>query len=228
MWKKDKRMVEMVDSQIITEDFIIADGTSLNYGVGHKGYHPSLKRDIFVPVMYLLHVTKKHPLKVTSSGRSSIHVFPPKDKRMPMKVYEDKKAYNISTLLLLPYSFDVSSTEGKGKGHLEKVFDLKGTFKDSRGRVKGSSSLLFFDRGMITMQDSLKVSHVMPSQVPYHIDDWLSSGQEIYSHRKTFDQKLEGRICLSRDDARGQFFKLIGVLEKRYDVPFRSKRGLPV
>lgn len=218
MWKKANGGKGHIDVQVVHDDFILAEGTTLGYAMGNKGAHPSLKRNIFLPVMYLFKVNEGHPLQITSFNRS-MKIFPPNDFRMPMKVYEDREAYDMSALFLLPYDFEAKPGE---KG-FKKISGLEGTFMKG-GSPSGPSSLVYapYD-AMIGFHDSLRVSHVMPSQVPDHVYDWLSRAQEIHSYERTFDQKLEGRIVIPGDEARRCALDVARMLGERYETPLRHE-----
>lgn len=72
MWKKDKRSIKEIDSQIIDRDFIIVDGTTLSYSLCFEKY-TGLKGEVFLPILHMFRVRKNHPLKIFSAGSNHIY-----------------------------------------------------------------------------------------------------------------------------------------------------------
>ena len=175
---------------------MIADGTS-GHSMGFSDKNP-FGRSVFLPTLYVFKVHKNHPLRIMTAGKHFSHIYPLSDfgktKRMPAKVCEDKMAYDLSALFLLPYVTNTDNSAWKSE-------TLKDGFTSVDGK-KFDASLLYLTEQGFSMHscDTVKVSHVMPSQVYYHIMDWMEGGHHIYSHEKTFDQKLEGRISVSMED----------------------------
>jgi len=209
MWKKDKCMINKIDSKIVRGDYIIADGYTHSYRFCHEKESP-LKRDLTLPIFYLLKVHKNHPIRVCSSGYDYTSIFPLNEKRWPAEVHGDRKTYDLTSLLMVPHEI---------KGDTFKWENLveKNDWFTWKGKNKLSTSLLYLEYGASIDSDSLyKISFVMPSQVIHHIFQWLKRPQEISSHEKSFDQKLEGRIEIPLDEAKKLSFSITEKLEKRY------------
>ena len=211
--KKNRLLIEKADIKIIKDDYVIANGTSgASMTFAEK---TPFGRSVFLPIFYIFKVHQNHPLRVLTQGRHFTSIYPAKEikhhTRMPARVYEDKMDYDLATFFLVPYTID-SDEKSAWKNEV-----VKSGFTYEDGRKQDISLLSLLETGFSTHScDSLKVSQVMPTQVVYHLTDWISGNQEIYSHDRTFNQKLEGRISIDEQTARRLAEKLTFDLEKKY------------
>jgi len=210
--KKNSISLGDADVKIVKDDYVIADGTS-GAAMGFAEKTP-FGRSVFLPIFYIFKVHQNHPLRVFTKGRSFAYIYPAKEvkhyTRMPARVHEDRMDYDLATFFLVPYAADT----GKSVWKCETVKD---GFIYQDGKKQDISLLSLFEQGFSTHScDSLKVSHVMPTQIVYHLADWISGNHEIYSHDKTFDQKLEGRMGIDWKTSWHLAEKLTFDLEKKY------------
>jgi len=165
---------------------------------------------------------KNHPLHIIHSGSANTHIYPlneikKKHPRMPVEVYEDKMDYDLSVFMMLPFV-------GGSLGEAWKRYPIPEGFIPINGE-KSEASLIYLDRGAsLHQQDSLTVSHVMPSYVLRHLGDWMQDGRNIISHEKTFGQKLEGRVSVPLDVGKKIFGEITSNLESRYKTKLSFKR----
>ena len=225
MWVKDKgNLGGKSDSKIVKNDYIIADGTTIeNFGFC-ENENNQIKRDIYLPIFYLFKVHQNHPLRVISTSQSSFNINPSKkkdNKRWPAVICRDKKAYDLTTFLLLPFEVD----DTKKNKYWKTISKIENGFEKKNGS-KFNATLMYLDHGLyLHSQDNLKNSIVMPSQVLYHLCDWLSTDKKIYSHEKNCGKTLEGRTSIDVYTSRKLAYEVTKIiLEKRYKTRLVIKR----
>ena len=223
MWVKTKFNFEPVDNKIIRDDFVVAEGTALSYSfLDAENKDNPFGRGFFGPIFYIFKVHQNHPLHIIHSGSANTHIYPlneikKKHPRMPVEVYEDKMDYDLSVFMMLPFV-------GGSLGEAWKRYPIPEGFIPINGE-KSEASLIYLDRGAsLHQQDSLTVSHVMPSYVLRHLGDWMQDGRNIISHEKTFGQKLEGRVSVPLDVGKKIFGEITSNLESRYKTKLSFKR----
>jgi len=116
MWKKDKGIMNKVDSKIVRKDYIIAEGSTRSYFYHEK--ESPLKRDLTLPIFYLLKIHKNHPIRVYSFRYDYTSIFPLNEKRWPAEVYADRKSYDLTSLLMVPH--EIKDDNSKWKNLVEK------------------------------------------------------------------------------------------------------------
>jgi len=216
MWTKTKYHINPVDSNIVTRDFIVAEGYCLHTFLDRGNFG----RDLRVPVFYTFKVHKKHPMRIFSSNINHINIYPAnelekKKPRMPAEVFEDKMDYDLTTLRIVPFANPLSDPN-----KYRREFLIKDCFVSEIDDQVKDASLLYLNHGTsINSGDSLyRISEVMPSQLVNHIFHWLIDIKKITSHDETFNQNLEGKIEVPLERARTLTAELICVLENRYDT----------
>jgi len=222
MWTKRKGNIDLVDSKIVTRDFIVAEGSTLSYNFLGEKNNP-FERSIKVPVFYIFKVHRNHSLRVLSSSTSHVDIYPVKElrknkPRMPGEVYKDKMDFDLATFLFLPFDIELGKSPWR-KFSIEEGFIPERDGSHAEGLLpKRSASLLYAKHGpSIHGQDSFyRVAEVMPSQITNHFFVWLREGKEIYSHNKTFDSELEGNVKVPLERARELTWEVMSLLEKRY------------
>ena len=215
MWKNKGSPLERCVEDV-KEGFIVLDGSTVSYEFLEEDKTP-FNRSIFAPILYIFKAHKNNLLRVSSSSQNFVSIYPVKDlksHRMPANVYEDKRAYDLATFLLLPYIVDKDDVSTKWK----ILFSSDNFFKIKDSSKKSGASLIYLPHGAsLGGQDTIgKVSRVMPYQILNHFFDWLNSPHEIYSHENTFNQKLEGEINIPIETVRDVSFNLMQVLETRF------------
>jgi len=215
MWTKRKRNFYPVDSKIVKNDFIIAEGSASGYSFLDKDENP-FHRDLFAPIFYIFKVHKNHPMRILSPNHDYVDIYPAyelnkKNPRAPARVYEDKMDYDLATFLFLPHTIDNDKVKSWDR------FYIKGGFINNNDE-RVDACLLYLKYGTsLNSQDPKKVSEVMPSQIIDHFNSWLyEDNKKIYSHVHKFNQKLEGRIDVPLETARELTAKIMSILEKRY------------
>jgi len=216
VWTRRKGDLELVDSKIVKEGFIIArGGQTVGPYFLEKDKNP-FKRDFYIPVFYLFKVHRNHPLRILSSEINYVDIYPKNHGkingkfRMPAEVYRDKMDYDLTTFLLSPFDVDESEISSWEKYPLKESF----ISIDSERR---DGCLLYLEHGLsIHSQDHLLASEVLSSQIMLHFFDWMYRGDIIISHDQTFDRKLEGRIEVPVDTAREVTAEVSRILETRY------------
>ncbi len=222
VWVKRKEIIGKGDSKIVKEGFIIAEGSTNQFSYCNEDYKSNpFAANFRTPIFYLFNVHRNHPMHLFSSFNNHISIYPLKDresKRMPARVYEDRMAYDLATLVLFLYDFPIEQ-DSKTK----KILTSESGFQKTDS-TKSVISLFYVEHGMcIHCQDQIKVSMVMPSNIPLHIYDWLSRGHNIRSYKKeTSEFKLEGRIELSLNEARDNTWKITKILEERFKTRLTS------
>jgi len=217
MWTRKKGNIGPVDSKIVKRDFIIAESYGSSYGFLHKNEESNpFKRSINVPMFYIFKVHKNHPMRIFSSSQSFTYIYPAKEDdkkkpRMPAEVYDDRLDYDLAKFMLVPFNVNE-----KNIGKWEKT-SIKEGFVSELGR-RHDVSLLYGDYGAsINGQDYLRrVSEVSPSKIINHFYSWLYEGGKIFSHNRTFNQKLEGRVDIPVGNLIPE--DLFRTLEKRYNT----------
>lgn len=210
---KPRISLEKADVKIIKDDYVIADGTS-GAAMGFAEKTP-FGRPVFLPIFYIFKVHKNYPLRVLTKGRSFAYIYPAKEHkhctRMPAEVYKDRMDYDLTAFFLAPYTVELD------KESAWKCETIKEGFTYQDGRKQDVTLLSLLETGFSTHScDSLKVSQVLPTQIVYHLSDWISGNHEIYSHDRTFHQKLEGRISIDESTSIRLAERLTFDLEKRY------------
>jgi len=216
MWRKTETHLNLVDSKIVTRDFIIAEGSSNSLDTFLDMEENPFERSLYVPIMYIFKVHRNHPMRIFSACTDHINIYPKNEHkkrhpRMPGEVYRDKRDYDLFTLMLVPFDNpDIGD-------YWRKKFEIKRAFvPEEEGPIR-DISLSYLEHGAnINSQASLKISEVMPSQVINHVFHWLRDSKEITSHEKTFKTKLEGRISIPIEKVRDLTAQLSNILEKRY------------
>lgn len=248
MWRGRKENLELVDSKIVTRDFIIAEGSTMSYNFLGEKNNP-FSKSIRAPIFYLFKVHKNHPLRIFSSSTNFVNIYPAKESkksrpRMPGEVYRDRMDYDLTTFLFLPFDINLGKSpwkkfsieEGFSPESVDSIKEYSGSLRENKwlsefASLERDASLLYAEHGpSIHCQDSFhRVSEVMPSQVINHFFSWLREGKEIYSHEKTFNQRLEGSVKVPLERAREITWEVMNVLEKRYSTRLMFegyKRGM--
>lgn len=224
-WVKRKIDLDFVDSKIIKNDFIIAEGSTLAYSFLSKDEKQNpFKRSLWAPIFYIFRAHKNHPMKILINN-GNLHIWPvsdfnvsKKDFRFPMEIYKDKLNYDLATFMMVPYNYNITNSKWK-------KYEISEGFISVEGK-KSSASLLYADRNTsLHQQDTLTTSHVMPSQVLYHLGDWMQDGKRITSHEKTFNQKLEGRVEIPLEAGKKIFSEIAKTLEERYKTKLTFRRN---
>jgi len=205
---------DKADIKIIHDDYVIADGISgASMGFADADKTP-FGRSVSLPILYVFKVHKNHPLRVLTKGKYFSSIYPAREvrnyKRMPADVHKDRMDYDMAAFFLAPYNADTDGSAWKKE-------ILKDGFISNEGKKSDASLLYLLEQGFSTHScDTLKISHVMPSQVYYHIMDWIEHGHFIISHEQTFHQKLEGRMNVDYKTAIDLAGKMTRGLEERY------------
>lgn len=227
-WRKYKSRIDLADSKIVKDDFILAQGSTLSFTfLDSKEKQNPFKRSLWVPVFYIFKIHKNHPMRLLLSERGFFDIWPlsdlnssKKNFRTHIEVYRDKLNYDLSAFVMVPYDLDIKEYSRWKKYELERGFV-------SIDNKKSKASLLYanrFDWGLHS-QDSLIFSQVMPSQVLAHLGNWVYEGSKVVSHDKTFNQRLEGMVSCS-PELRDKIFPEIRInLEKRYKTHLSFKRN---
>jgi len=218
MWRKTKTHFDLVDSKIVTRDFIIGEGFSSSPDTFLDMDENPFGRSLYVPIMYIFKVHRNHPMRIFSTSTNHTDIYPTSEHkkrhpRMPAEVYRDKMDYDLFTLMLVPFENPDIGDYWRKKFKIKEAFvpEMEGPIRDI--------SLIYLEHGInIHSQDSLKVSEVMPSQVIDHVFYWLKDNKRITSHDKTFKTKLEGRISIPIEKALDLTAQLSNILEKRYST----------
>ncbi|MFH1586039.1 MAG: hypothetical protein ABIB79_04685 [archaeon] len=225
MWVKRKGDFGLIDSKIVTRDFIVAEGSTSSFSFLWENQNP-FGRSVTVPIIYILKIHRNHPLTILSAGTSHVYLYPTKELRsnklrMPAEVYRNKMDHDLTAFMLVP--FDVQFEEHIGgweKSPIHKTF-IQNERSSPPGEIMSSqqdSYLLYCEHGInIGSNDHIgKISEVMPSQVLDHFFCWLKESKKIESHEKTFKRKVEGNIEIPLDNVRNLTFDIATKLEKRY------------
>lgn len=222
-WVKRKIDLDSVDSKIIKDDFVIAEGFSLAYSFLSKDEKQNpFKKSLWAPIFYIFKVHRNHPIRVLIQDRHS-SIWPlnnlnasKKNYRFPVEVYKDKLSHDLATFIMVPYNITDSEL---------KKYEVPNGFVSIEGK-KSNASLLYIGRNTsLHSQDELTISHVMPSQVLSHLDMWMQHGKRITSHEKTFNQKLEGRVEIPLEIGKNIFPEIAKTLEERYKTKLTFKRN---
>lgn len=215
--------LSLEDVQVVAQDFVVAQGYTNPFNFGRKAGN-SFGRFSYLPVFYVWKVHKESPLVLSASQYGdSIRVYPQKDletpTRMPVKIWEDRIAWDITAFLLLP--FEAKFEEGQRIKSVRTIDDCFTPKKGSAKHLKGS--IAYVERGVsLHTQDMLSGGAVMPSQLKYFLHNWLRLGHNLYvsprTRKSSTDPKYIGELKLSRGQARQTALELTGQLEKRYDT----------
>jgi len=227
MWVNKGKLLERY-SDTVDKDFVIVEGSTASFDFLDADKTP-FGRAIFAPVLYVFKAHKSSPLGINTSSPNSVHIYPVKSKRrgrMPADVYRDRKAHDLATFLLLPYV----PGEGDFGPRWKNVFSSDDAFAVEDSSERTGASLIYLPHGINVSDGISKFSYVPPPQVLNHVFSWLHSGCEIYSHSRTFDQRLEGKIDIPIETVREISPKLIKLLEKRFKTKmlFKSLRNPPM
>ena len=213
-WRKYKSRIELVDSKIVKDDFLVAEGFTLAYSFLSKDEKQNpFKKDLWAPIFYIFKAHKNHPLRVLITD-GHLYIWPlsdinssKKNYRFPMEIYKDKLNYDLTTFMMVPYNITNSRW---------KEYEIPNGFVSVDGK-KSNASLLYANRNTsLHSQDELIISHVMPSQVWGHLNHWMYEGRNIISHEKTFNQKLEGKVEVPLEIRKNLFSEITKTLEERY------------
>jgi len=213
-WRKYKSRIELVDSKIVKDDFLVAEGFTLAYSFLSKDEKQNpFKKDLWAPIFYIFKAHKNHPLRVLITD-GHLYIWPlsdinssKKNYRFPMEIYKDKLNYDLTTFMMVPYNITNSRW---------KEYGIPNGFVSVDGK-KSNASLLYANRNTsLHSQDELIISHVMPSQVWGHLNHWMYEGRNIISHEKTFNQKLEGKVEVPLEIRKNLFSEITKTLEERY------------
>ena len=222
-WIKRKIDLSVVDSKIIKDDFIVAEGSTLAYSFLSKDEKENpFKRSLWAPIFYIFKVHKNHPMRVLSDN-GHLHVWPlsdinssKKNYRFPMEIYKDKLNYDLTTFMMVPYNITNSRW---------KEYEIPNGFVSVDGK-KSNASLLYANcNAGLHPQDELIISQVMPSQVRGHLNHWMYEGRNIISHEKTFNQKLEGKVEVPSEIRKNLFSEITKTLEERYKTKLTFRRN---
>jgi hypothetical protein len=227
MWKTDALHVRPFDETILSEGYLCVESYTSNFGPLNAKDNP-YGRDLFADMVQFLKVHPGHPIRVSSSSSSHLHVWPAgDDKRMPAVVERDKLAYDVTTFILVPHSVDESFPK---ESDLVTNFNLKDVVHNNRAHNSsnpaighGKLSYLAHEMG-INGAHAFKYSFIPPSQVSNHLFHWLIGNHPVQSHRQTFDQILEGEMKISPANARILLDEVLPVLTKRYGEDLEFKR----
>ncbi|MBI2003862.1 hypothetical protein HYS72_00155 [Candidatus Pacearchaeota archaeon] len=221
-WVK-KADLDFVDSKIIKDDFIVAQGSTMAYSFLSKDEKEnSFKKSLWAPIFYIFKVHKNHPLKVLlNEGNLRIWSLSDinssrKEYRFPMEVYKDKLNHDLATFMMVPY--DVTNSGWK-------KYEIPNGFVSIDGKKSDASLLYAGYNTSLHSQDALIVSQVMHSQVLSHLDHWMYEGRKIISHEKTFNQKLEGRVEIPLEIGKNLFSEIAKTLEERYKTKLTFRRN---
>lgn len=219
MWIKDDIIPsKMADVKVVKRDFLVVEASTMSYSFlnGDDSRNP-FSRSLSVPEFYIWKIHRNHPMVVRNrDGFTSIW---PKEElnenlqsRFPLEFARDRMAYDLATFVAVPFEL---SSESKSIS----IFNLGHSFYP-KGNQNGRKASLYYieHENLVHSQDNLKKISpgVMPSHVLNHLLYWLMDGQNIYSHEKTFNQRLEGRIEVALPLVRELQSKLVPLLEKRY------------
>src|SRR3989344_6287361 len=110
-WVKRKIDLDFVDSKIIKDDFLVAEGFTLAYSFLSKDEKQNpFKKDLWAPIFYIFKAHKNHPLRVLITD-GHLYVWPlsdinssKKNYRFPMEIYKDKLNYDLTTFMMVPYN----------------------------------------------------------------------------------------------------------------------------
>lgn len=224
VWVKrnDKVFSKVRDSKIVKKDFIIAESVAKNFSFLDKENKGNIfGRDIYAPMFQIMKVHRNYPVRISSTEMSFTKIYPLKDSnfskknfRFPGEIYKDKMSYDVATFMMVPYNPDDIGAWNKD--------NLQEGFISELGE-KGDASLLYLDHGL-EISEPYIVSEIMPSQVLLHLHNWLYNGKNIHTHEKSFEQKLEGRVC-SPEGLNNNFYGIFrDKLEERFKTHFSFKR----
>lgn len=221
--------------KIVESGFITAK--SMTYGYSSLERDENLfGRDLLTNIYYLFRVNEREPLQVTDT-EGFFHIYPFKElksekPRMPLDVYDDRKAHDLSAFMLVPFDvqFDTFVT-GWRKFVIPNLFLPK---KDSSLPEKFRSSyqpvsLLYANHGVsIHSQDSIRELLEFPTrqEVVEDLFNWMGGVKEILSHEDTFNKKLEGKIIPVTGDLEGIKPVVSKIVYERYPLTQIPEKSL--
>jgi len=241
-WVKRKGDLDLVDSKIVTRDFIVAEGKR-RYS-SWKGKH-SIEKALSVPVFYLFKVHRNHPLRIASSSNNHFYVWPvnedrrgKKDFRFPAEIIRDKMDYDLTTFMLVPspqvqskkiISFPIE--DGFFQDRSESISEYEKNLRFNPNLIDYASqgqdmSLVYIRHGAEMGAESpifRPPVEITPPSIANHFFSWLRESKEVFSYDKNFKQILEGNVKVPIERARELTADVINLLEERYNTRLMFK-----
>ena len=215
MWRHRKPL-DSIEKTIVRSGYIFVEGVTNSFTFGSAENNP-FKLNLFLPMFHFFKVHKEHPLSVTSCSSNHVRVYSAKrgEKRLSGQLALDKRAWDVTTFMLLPHSVAQNDVAAW------KKFDLDDSFRATGAELKpkGPASLLYV-AGQIDLSSSdgiQRYGFIPASQIQSQLFYWLRQGHLIGGYEKPLGRQQDvGRLEIPLGAARVVTRTLTRELENNY------------